>query len=170
MAFGGAVIIGLATSGSLQALQVTGWGVALCIVAALAAAGGVTLEKPVLARVSPLHVTWLACLTGALICLPFAPGLARELSVAPLASIGWMVYLGLFPTAMAFTTWAFALSRTPAGRLGAMACLVPPVAIGMGALFLGELPAPLAILGGVLCIVGVALARSTWSPRREAPG
>jgi drug/metabolite transporter (DMT)-like permease len=170
VAFLGAVIIALATSGSVQQFQVTGWGLALCIVAALAAAGGVTLEKPVLARVSPLHVTWLACLTGAAICLPFAPGLAHELGAAPLVSIGWLVYLGLFPTAIAFTSWAFALSRMPAGRLGAMGYLISPVTIGLGALLLGEVPPPLAILGGALCIGGVVLARSTWSPHRRAQG
>lgn len=163
VAFGGAVIIGVAPSGSMHAAQ---WGLALCLVAALAYAGGMTLQKPALARVSPLHVTWLACGAGTVICLPFGPGLVQELTAAPPTSIAWLVYLGLFPTAIAFTSWAFALSRTPAGSLGAMTYLVPPIAIGLGGLLLGELPPPLAVLGGVLCIGGVVLARSTWSPRR----
>ena len=158
----GAVTIGLATS--MQGLQVTGSGVALCLVAALAAAGGVTLEKPVLARISPLHVTWLACVTGAVICLPFAPRLAGELSSAPLISDAWLAYLGLFPTAVAFTCWAFALSRMPAGLLGTTAYLVPPVTIALAVGLLGEMPPPLAILGGAVCIGGVVIARSTRSP------
>lgn len=162
VAFAGAVTIGVATSASLQA---AGGGVLLCLVAALAYAGGLTLQKPALARVSPLRVTWLACLVGAAACLPFAPDLVRELSVAPLASIGWLAYLGLFPTAIGSTSWAIALSRMPAGRLGAMTYLVPPVAIGLGFLLLGELPPPLAIWGGALCIGGVVLARSTGWPR-----
>jgi drug/metabolite transporter (DMT)-like permease len=51
----------------------------------------------------------------------------------------------------------------PAGRLGSMTYLVPPVVILMGWLLLGEAPAPLAIAGGFLCIAGVAVARSTRS-------
>jgi drug/metabolite transporter (DMT)-like permease len=75
-------------------------------------------------------------------------------------SIAWTVYLGLFPTAIGFTTWAFALSRSSAGRLGSTTYLVPPVVIVMAWLVLGEVPPALAIAGGALCIGGVIVARS----------
>ena len=45
------------------------------------------------------------------------------------STLGWVVYLGAFPTAIAFTTWAYALSHTTAGRMGATTYLVPPVTI-----------------------------------------
>ena len=75
--------------------------------------------------------------------------------------MAWLVYLGLFPTAIGFTTWAFALSRTPAGRLGSMTYLVAPVVIVIAWALLAEVPPPLAVVGGALCIAGVAVARST---------
>jgi drug/metabolite transporter (DMT)-like permease len=162
IAFAGTLIIGFATSTG-DVTGDTSLGIALCIVAAFSYAAGVTLQKPAVRRVPGHEVTWLACVTGAIVCLPFAPDLLREASVAQPSSVAWLVYLGLFPTAIAFTTWAFALSRTPAGRLGATTYLVPPVVIVMGWLLLGEVPAPLAIAGGVLCIAGVAVARSTRS-------
>ena len=62
------------------------------------------IQKSVLARVSPLQVTWLGCAFGALVCLPFAPTLARELDGAGAAAIGGVVYLGLAPTALGFAT------------------------------------------------------------------
>ena len=83
-----------------------------------------------------------------------------------------MVYLGVFPTAVAFTTWAYALSRTTAGRMGATTYLVPPIAILLGWAMLGESPAAFAFLGGALCLVGVVIARRPSLPRRriqEAP-
>jgi drug/metabolite transporter (DMT)-like permease len=165
VAFAGAVLIGLATTGSTTA-TVGGdaanvpLGVALCLVAALAYASGVTLQKPPLRSVSALQVTWLACLTGFVVCLPFAPTLVREVGTAQPASLAWLVYLGLFPTSIAFTTWAFALGRSSAGRLGSLTYLVPPVAIVMAAALLGEAPAPLALVGGVIAIGGVVVARS----------
>jgi drug/metabolite transporter (DMT)-like permease len=131
----------------------------LCVVAALAYAGGVVTQKPVLARVSALQLTWLACTAGAVACLPFAPALVRELGEAGTSSIAWTVYLGAFPTAVAFTTWAYALARTSAGRMGSTTYLVPPLAIVMGWAFLGESPPIIALLGGALCLGGVALAR-----------
>ena len=127
IAFAGAVVIGLATS--QQGVR-AGWGAALCLAAALAYAGGVIAQKTVLSRASPLQVTWLACTVAAIACLPFAPALVREAGSADASSIAWALYLGALPTAVAFTTWAYALARTSAGRMGATTYLVPPLAIG----------------------------------------
>ncbi len=172
----GAVIIGLSTSeGGAAGSQVVGWGVILCMVAALAYAVGVTLQKPVLHHVSVLQVTFIACLSGAVACLPFAPQLASDLTDAAPSSVAWLVYLGLFPTAVAFTTWSFALSRTRSGVLGSSTYVVPVLAIAMGWLLLGEVVPPLAVVGGALCIGGVLIARSRISlgpalRRRPAQG
>ena len=156
VALAGVVVIGLATSErGLDA----GLGAVLCLVAAFAYAGGVVIQKPLLKRVSALQITWLACGVGTISCLPFAPALLRELGEADASAVGWVVYLGVFPTAVAFTTWAYALSRTTAGRMGATTYLVPPLAVLMGWMVLGEVPPALAFLGGALCLVGVALSR-----------
>jgi drug/metabolite transporter (DMT)-like permease len=81
-----------------------------------------------------------------------------------------VVYLGAFPTAIGFTTWAYALARTSAGRLGATTYLVPPVAILLSWLLLGETPAGLALLGGLLCIGGVYVTRrAPRVPAARAP-
>jgi drug/metabolite transporter (DMT)-like permease len=77
-----------------------------------------------------------------------------------------VLYLGIFPTAVAFTTWAFALGRTTAGRLGSTTYLVPAIAIALGWLMLGEVPPVAAIFGGVVAIGGVVIARSR--PSRPA--
>jgi drug/metabolite transporter (DMT)-like permease len=119
----------------------------------------VVTQKPLLSRTSPLTITWLACLIGAACCLPFGPQLVGELGDAGGESLAWTVYLGLFPTAVAFTTWAYALSHTSAGRMGATTYLVPPLATLMGWAYFGETPPALAIAGGTLCLAGAALAR-----------
>jgi drug/metabolite transporter (DMT)-like permease len=159
IAFTGTLIIGVA-SGSQSGQENAPLGVALCLLAAVAYAIGVTVQKPALARVPALSVTAIACAIGAVVTLPFAPLLVEELGSAPPDAIAWVVYLGIFPTAIAFTTWAFALNRTTAGRLGSTTYLVPPVAIGLAWLMLNEVPPALAFIGGTLCIGGVIVARS----------
>ncbi|MEI8406698.1 MULTISPECIES: DMT family transporter [unclassified Kribbella] len=154
-AFGGVVLIGLSSSDG----RAETWGVVLCVVAAAAYAIGVVSQKPLLARLPALEVTWLACVIGTVSCLPFAPALVRESADARPSTIWWIVFLGAFPTAIAFTTWAYALARTTAGRMGATTYLVPPLTIFLGWLLLDESPAPLAYLGGVLCLMGVAISR-----------
>ncbi len=156
LAFAGVLVIAFADSergGSAL-------GAALCVAAAVAYAGGVVSQKPVLARVSPLQATFVCCLVGTLVCLPFAPQLAAEADDAGAEALTWAVYLGVFPTALAFTTWAFALARTSAGLLGTTTYLVPPLSILLGWVLLDEAPAAPAFLGGALCLVGVAVARS----------
>jgi drug/metabolite transporter (DMT)-like permease len=162
--FGGTVIIGLATSA--RAVH-AGAGVVLCVAAAAAYAGGVTIEKPLLARNSALTVTWLACTVGAVACLPFAPQLSHDLARADVATVAWIFYLGALPTAVGFGFWAYALARTGAGRMGATTYLVPPVAIVMGWCLLGDAPAGLAFGGGAFCLIGVAVARGIRLPRRS---
>jgi len=155
VAFGGVVLIGLSSSSGAAET----WGVLLCLAAAAAYAIGVVSQKPLLARLPALEVTWLSCLIGAIACLPFAPALVRETADARVSTIWWVVFLGAFPTAIAFTTWAYALARTTAGRMGATTYLVPPLAIFLGWILLGESPAPVAYAGGALCLVGVAISR-----------
>jgi drug/metabolite transporter (DMT)-like permease len=159
ISFAGVAIIGFA--GARQHVD-AGWGVALCLIAAVGYAGGLVAEKPVLAHASPLAVTWIACTVGALCCLPWAPGLVNDLSHATTGQALWIVYLGAFPTATGFLAWAFALSHTSAGRLAPFTYLVPPLALLLAWPILSETPPLLAIPGGILCIAGVAIAR--WNP------
>jgi drug/metabolite transporter (DMT)-like permease len=155
VAFAGVVVIGLATRSSRADLL----GVALCLVAALGYASGVVAQKPVLRRLPPLQVTFTACAIGAACCLPWAGQLVGELGSVPAGPVVGMVYLGAVPTALAFTTWAYALARTDAGRLGVTTYLVPPLVIVLGWLLLAETPPWLAVVGGAICLAGVALTR-----------
>jgi len=156
VAFGGCVMIGFATT---QSGTRAGLGILLLVVAAFAYSVAVVVQKPVLARVSALQVTWLGCAAATVVCLPFAPTLATEAAKADATAIGWTIYLGVMPTALGFATWAFALRRTSAGRMASLAFLIPLVAILLGWALLGETPPWPAAAGGALCLAGVYLAR-----------
>ncbi|MEV5878202.1 DMT family transporter [Streptomyces sp. NPDC052101] len=156
VSFAGAVTVGLSMSGGGGSVL----GVALCLLAAVAYAGGVVAQKPALGRASALQVTTFGCLVGAVGCLPFAGQLAHQSAHAPLSATLSMAYLGVFPTALAFTTWAYALARTTASRMGATTYAVPALVVLMSWLVLGEVPGVLTLAGGVLCLAGVAVSRS----------
>jgi drug/metabolite transporter (DMT)-like permease len=165
VAFAGTLIIGFATSTGEADLA----GVLLVLLSATVYSIAMVAQKVVLRRIPALQVTWLACLIGTVACLPFAGGLVRDLSVAPTPQILGVVYLGLVPTALAFSTWAYALSHTSAGKLGVTTFVVPPITILLGWLFLSEVPPMLAILGGALSLIGVAIARRPSGPRVSVP-
>jgi len=157
-AFIGVAVIALGTStfGSSGSL-----GVVLCLLAAFGYAGGVVTQKVVLRNVSPLMTIFLSCVAAAIALSWAGPGLVDQLGNASRTDAAWIVYLGLFPTAIGFVTWAYALARTSAGRMAATTYLVPAIAILIGWAYLDESPPALAFLGGAICIAGVAVARRT---------
>ncbi|MFF8289004.1 DMT family transporter [Streptomyces sp. NPDC016309] len=166
ISFVGAVVVGLSMSaggdGSTSVL-----GVALCLLAAVAYATGVIAQKPALSYGTPLQITTFSCLTGTVACLPFTGQLVAEIPRAPLSATLNMVYLGVVPTALAFTTWTYALARTPAGKLGATTYAVPAIVVLLSWILLGEVPAWLSLLGGLLCLTGVAISRYHGRPRKD---
>jgi drug/metabolite transporter (DMT)-like permease len=155
VAFAGVAVIALATADH----SATAGGVLLCLGAAAAYAGGAVAQKLVLRHLSGLQTILGCCLLGVVFFLPWTPQLVHQLGDASAGAIGWIVFLGVFSTSIGFLTWAFALSRMDAGRLGATTYLVPPISVLLGWAWLGESPAALAYLGGALCLVGVAVSR-----------
>jgi drug/metabolite transporter (DMT)-like permease len=164
VAFAGVVLIATSTSdhGDRDPL-----GVVLCLLSAAAYAVSLILQKPLVARLPAIQVTWVACTVGAVACLPFAGDLVRDAGAASTADLGWVVFLGVFPTAIAFSTYAFALSRMSAGNLSVTTYLVPPITVLLSWVLLAEAPPAMAYVGGALALVGVALARRR--PRARVP-
>ena len=163
LAFGGVAVIALSTSPGGDSDVV---GVLLCLLSAAVYSVSLVLQKPLVARLPAVHVTWLACSVGAVACLPWLGALAQQTAAAPASSVWWLVYLGVFPTAIAFTTYAYALKHMSASNLGVTTYLVPPITIVMGVLFLSEAPPTMAYAGGALALAGVAVAR--YKPRVPA--
>jgi drug/metabolite transporter (DMT)-like permease len=157
VAFVGVVLIGMG-SGALSG-SVDSAGVLWCLVAAVTYAAGVLIQKPLLRTLPSAQVTWLGCAVGMVSCLPFTGQLISDVSTAPTSAIVGAIYLGAIPTALAFTTWGYALARVPAGQLSISTYIVPALVVLLSFLVFAEIPPALAIVGGVVCLVGVALSR-----------
>ncbi|MCA4134212.1 DMT family transporter [Arthrobacter sp. M4] len=156
VAFGGVAMIALG-SGQRSTADVA--GVLLCLLAAVLAAVSVIVQKPVLKKFSAGQATWFGIVVGAICCLPWAGQLLAEVQAAPLQATLGLAYLGIFPTAVAFTTWAYALSLIEAGKLAATTYLVPGTTILISWLLLSEVPTVWGLVGGVVCLIGVGLTR-----------
>ncbi|MFC7504550.1 DMT family transporter [Nocardioides sp. CPCC 206347] len=156
VAFGGVVVIGSAMRGEGGSdLD----GVLLALLAAATYAIGVVCQKVLLRRLSGLEVTCYACWIGAVVCLPWIGDLGDVIRDGSTGTLLWIAYLGVFPTAIAFSTWAFALRHTDAGKQALTTFLVPAIATVMAWVLLDEVPPPLAFAGGALCVVGVLVTR-----------
>jgi drug/metabolite transporter (DMT)-like permease len=132
-----AIVVGVSESGGGRNSVL---GVVLCVVAAVCYAAGVVFQKPALGHASAVQVTTFGCFAGTVACLPFAGQLVSELGSAPASATLNVVYLGLFPTMLGFTTWAYALARTTSGKMGATTYAVPGLVVLMSWLVLGQVP------------------------------
>ena len=108
-----------------------GLGVVLGIVTALLYAAGVLSQKIALRTVDAVTATWVGCAVGTVVLTPFLPQAIHEFSTASAGAIGAVAYLGIFPTAIAFTLWAYALTRSAAGRLTSTTLAVPAIVVLM---------------------------------------
>jgi drug/metabolite transporter (DMT)-like permease len=165
VALAGVVVIAVSTSSGRFDVV----GVLLGLGAAVLYAGPATLQKRLLPHVDALTMTWLGCLAGTVAALPFLPALVDELATVGASAVLGIVYLGIFPTAVAFTTWAYVLQRTSAGRTAAATYAVPPLTILLSWALLGEVPPVAALAGGVLALAGVAVATLPRRRRGTAP-
>ncbi len=117
------------------------------------------MQKPLLKRVSALALTWGGFVVCTLVFLPFAPDLMHELGRAPAKDTVLLVFAVIGPTAVAFTMWAFALTHSSLAAQTVSTYLIPVLAVLIGWIALAEAPTSLVLLGGVLCLAGVAIAQ-----------
>ncbi|MFC7485314.1 DMT family transporter [Knoellia sp. CPCC 206453] len=160
--FAGVAVIARGFSGESSGDTVGVW---LTVLAAVTYAIGVLAQKPLLGRMPGPEVTWIACVIGTVVCLPWAGDLVDVVKVADAGTLWWIAYLGIFPTAIAFTTWAYVLSRGDAGKVTLTTFLVPFIATLIAWALLSEVPPALTFAGGGLAIVGVLLTRVSRAAR-----
>ena len=105
-------------------------------------------------------------LSGTVFLLVFLPGLLAEVRQAPLKPTLAVVYLGVFPAAIAYLTWGYVLKQIPAS-IAASSLYTPPIfAIAIGWLVLREAPHVLSIVGGGLAFVGIMLVNTKGYARK----
>ncbi len=164
--------IGVAFSGVALITLGEGGGVTfqpaalLVLIAAISTAGYFVVSKPLLNKYKPIAFTSYSIWLGTLPMLVFMPGLVEQIPHAGVSPIVSVVYLGIFPGAVAYALYSHALSKLPASIASSFLYVQPVNATVIAWIWIKEVPALMTILGGAVALVGVTLV--TMKGRRPS--
>ncbi|MDQ4081333.1 MAG: DMT family transporter [Actinomycetota bacterium] len=172
LAFAGVVVvIALGSGATLSLSSLRGPGIVLGATVSFALYS--VLLKPLFPRYGAIALTAAASLAGTAVLLPFARGSTVE-SVAGASGrdLALILFLGLASTLGAYLAWTKVLEAIGPARSAVYINAVPPLAVLIAAITIGETITPWFAVGGALLLAGVVLAQAragvTWRARLRA--
>jgi len=166
LSFGGVALI---ASGEGEGIRLSAQALVI-LAAAITSAAYMILQKHYLERYTALEFTAYSIWSGTLLMLPFAGGFLHAMRAAPVPATTAVVYLGVFPGALAYVAWAYVLSHGAAGRTTTLLYMIPVLAIGIAWLWLREVPKPISLVGGAIALAGVLLVNTMGKEKAMPPG
>ena len=153
--FVGIGIIGLTSEGDFR----ISFGLLLLIAAAIFTSFYNIFQKQILEKYSAVQATAYSIAFGTVPMFIFMPNLMREFPGTHVSAHLIIAYLAIFPAAIAFFLWIYALSKAEKViYVTSFSYLSPFLATIIAFLWLGEIIPATAVVGGVVVITGMIIA------------
>lgn len=127
------------------------------------------LQKPLLKKISGLEIAILAIWCGTFTMMIFLPQLYTEITKASTSATLSVIYLGIFPGAIAYVIWSNVLEKIDVSHAAGHLYTIPFFTTIMGTL-IGEFPLMSSLLGGVIALLGAIIVhyskKGNHIPRR----
>jgi drug/metabolite transporter (DMT)-like permease len=134
-----------------------GIGVILILIASLSESLYFVFQKNYLSKYGALPFTAYTIWAATFFMSFFAPGLGTQLMEAPAGATISAIYLGLFPTVIAYFALAYITAKSGASEAASSLYLTPAVSFLIAWIWLGEIPDVWTVIGGLITLFGVSL-------------
>jgi drug/metabolite transporter (DMT)-like permease len=167
LSFAGLALVIMAGNGSLALTWENLRGDVLAIIASVLTASSAVISKRPLQRYSSLRVMSVSMVCGSLFILPFAGReiVAQDWAQVPLSAWLALGYSIVFAGVIGYVFWYRSIGEIGATRTMIYNTLIPPTAVLIAVVTLGEKFTLLQALGAVVILAGVALTR--FAPTKE---
>jgi drug/metabolite transporter (DMT)-like permease len=120
------------------------------------------LHKPFLKKYNAVDATAYVIWGGTLFLTTYITKMQHDVMSASLSSTLIIVYLGIFPAALAYFAWSYALQNMSVSQTVSYMYVIPFVSAFMGWLWLNEVPTVISFMGAVVAITGVWLVNQSY--------
>jgi drug/metabolite transporter (DMT)-like permease len=112
------------------------------------------LQRMAFRRFSPFDTNLYTTICAAVIMTPLLPDLFVDGILIPPSAWAAVIYLGIFPAALAYFLWSYAIKTIGVVVTASSLYALPFVTLTIGFAALGELPVTSSIVGGVIALLG----------------
>lgn len=133
-------------------------GVFLVLISALMGAFLTIVQKQFLKKYHPVAIiSWLMW-GGCLFLLCFMPTLIKEMPQASTYATAAVLYMGVFPAAIAYLAWGYVLKKLSPNQATISLYALPLISTALGYAILGEQPSLISLVGGAIALLGALIA------------
>jgi drug/metabolite transporter (DMT)-like permease len=139
-----------------------GDGIFSIYLAALCAAIYSVLQKRYLKKgYSPIEITSYSIWLGTIMLLFYAPDAYSEMLQASCSANLTVIYMGIFPGAIAYSAWCNCFKYIPAAKAATYLYYMPILTMSLSWVFLSQVPIIGSIIGGIIACIG-SLIVNRW--------
>lgn len=144
-------------------------GIVFTLLATLSCAIFNIFQKRLLSRFQPIELVAFSIWFGTLPLLFFLPQLLNQISHAPYITTADVVYMGVFPGAIAYIAWGSVLSKASASQTSRLFYTIPITTILLSWLLLNDVPNYKSIVGGLIALIGTIVIKRSGVKKEETP-
>lgn len=133
-------------------------GVLIILLASFSESLYFTFQKKYIEKYGFIAFTLYTIMASSPFMLIFIPEIINDIHGATFTSIVSVLYLAIFPTIIPYVLLAYIVKSVGVSDATMSLYLTPIVSLLLSYLFLDELPTTLAIIGGIITLLGVSLS------------